>query len=194
MSELYHWANFYKTREPRKEPSNFAKFAVNWIEKGKTVYDIGSGNGRDSVFLARKNQVISVDPVGTPYRQPKKLKHMVGTVKDIIGTEIAENAVVYSRFLIHAITRKETRALVKWSKGLFIAEFRIKGDTPKIYTDHKRELWDSDDILKLFKDWELLYFYKGRGVAHFARAVKTKFKIDLETEDPLCVRIIAKRK
>lgn len=178
MNEGY-WEKFYK-KGAEEKPTDFAKFVMPWVN-GKLIYDVGAGNGRDSVFFSQHNQVIGVDPVGRPWSVNGNLRWIKGGVNDLVHLEQYPNSVIYSRFLIHAITREETKRLIRWSRGLFIAEFRVRGDKPEIYKNHRRVFWTDKSILNLFRGWELLYFHKGRGLAKF------------KDEDPLVVRIIARR-
>jgi len=110
-------------------------------------------------------------------------------IKDLKDGRICSDklsTVIYSRFFIHAIEKEKTRELIKaiGSKTYFIAEFRIEGDEPKIYKDHDRVFWNPKEFAELFNndEWERCSVWTGRGFAKY---------ID---EDPLVMRIIAKKK
>ena len=91
--------------------------------------------------------------------------------------------VIYSRFLLHAVSNKEIIKLIKWSKNYFIAEFRIVGDEPVIYQDHKRNLinlgWLINKLLE--NNFEILKLKVGRGMAKY------------KNEDPLVARVYARK-
>lgn len=180
-----HWQKFYKTNKPIKKSSPFAKYAAPLFRENSLIYDLGSGNGRDSIFFAKKGfDVISVDPNGEPYKHMDNLMHMKININTLTKkTKQVKNSIIYSRFFIHAIDKRQTKQLIEWmSSGLFIAEFRIKGDEPVLYKDHKRTLWDEDEFKKLFnrREWKSR-FWVSRGVAKY------------KNEDPLIMRVIAKR-
>lgn len=182
-----HWQKFYKTNKPLKKPSSFAKFIETFIPAKSILYDLGSGNGRDSVFFAKRNFiVVSVDPNGEPYRKELNLlKHWTINIDTFIEKIYpTKDSIIYSRFFIHAIEKKQTRDLISSiRKGMFfVAELRIKGDEPVLYKDHKRTLWDEDEFKKLFnrREWKPR-FWVSRGLAKY------------KNEDPLVLRVIAKR-
>jgi len=181
-----HWEKFYKTKKPIRKPSSFAKFIEPFIHEKSIIYDLGSGNGRDSVFFAKRNfLVVSVDPHGEPYKSESNLIHWKMDINTFLKQIIpSKPSVIYSRFFIHAIDKKQAIHLISSvKKGMFfVAEFRIKGDEPVLYKDHKRTLWDEDEFKKLFnrKEWKPR-FWISRGVAKY------------KNEDPLVMRVIAKR-
>ena len=189
-----HWKQFYKTKKAVTKPSTFAQFIQKIAGDEKyLLYDLGSGNGRDSLFFAKKGHtVISVDHNGQPYKVHKNLVHWQNDIEFFNTKVLPSNhcspklpTVIYSRFFIHSIMKKQTEDLIKGVKSrcYFLAEFRVKGDEPVLYKDHERTYWDVDEILKLFKkkDWNLQYWV-GKGFAKY------------KNEDPLIMRIVAKRK
>ena len=190
-----HWEKFYKDRKAETLPSQFAIDVIESIydivkKEKSTVFDLGSGNGRDSVFFAQKGlNVISVDRNGKPYTGIKTLMHWEVSIDDFLSLEFndrhSKGTIFYSRFFIHAIKKSQTERFIKRIKpgGHFIAEFRIKGDEPKIYQDHKRFLWDEKEFLKLFdkKEWEVFHTV-GRDFAKY------------KDENPLVMRIAAYKK
>ena len=190
-----YWKKFYKGKNAEREPSDFAKSIQEIAGKQeKLIFDLGSGNGRDSVFFAEKGHtVISVDPNSAPYKNHDNLMYWKMTIDYFIKRLKTGNTcskemptVLYSRFFIHAINKEQTKQLVNAvrPKTYFIAEFRIEGDEPKIYKDHKRTLWNPKEFAELFNndEWERCTVQTGRGFAKY------------KDEDPLVMRIIAKKK
>lgn len=183
MIEKKHWEKFYADKKAPTEPTKFAK----WVGKcfdGFTILDVGSGNGRDSLHLAKKNIVISLDPTGEPYKKHKNLAHIKKDIEWLLDSNIRFRGVVYSRFLVHAIPKEITKALIDFAPDYFVAEFRVKGDEPVIYKDHKRVYWTPEEFLKLFdkKDWKFVAHQVGRDLANY------------KNENPLVMRVIARRK
>jgi hypothetical protein len=64
-----------------------------------------------------------------------------------------------------------------------MAEFRIKGDKPKLFKDHERNLIDGKWLIDELKKngFEIIYSKKGRNMAKY------------KNENPLVGRVIAKR-
>lgn len=190
-----YWKKFYKAIKCEQEPSNFARSIQEIAGKEKWfLFDLGSGNGRDSVFFAENGHtVISVDPNNKPYKKNENLFHWKMDI-DYFNRKLKKTnmcnkdmtTVFYSRFFIHAINKEQTIELIRSMrpKTYFIAEFRIEGDEPKIYTDHKRTLWNPKEFAELFNNdqWERCTVQTGTGFAKY------------KDEDPLVMRIIAKRK
>jgi len=53
MINTAHWNKFYKKFKLLK-PSNFSKFIFRKLKKSKIIFDIGCGNGRDTIFFLTK--------------------------------------------------------------------------------------------------------------------------------------------
>ena len=55
-----YWNNFYKTNGVVNKPSLFAQYVEeNHFEPGKTLLELGCGNGRDAIFFAEKGKRVS---------------------------------------------------------------------------------------------------------------------------------------
>jgi len=181
-----HWDNFYKKGKAPAEPTEFAKFCLQYIPKNSCIIDLGCGNGRDTYFFAKQKKIMGAKglDVSTNNEWNRKANFQQGDFKDELDFDVYE--VIYSRFFIHSIdTFSITKLLQMFIKDQFLmAEFRVKGDKPKLYKDHKRNLVDSDWFIQLLiaNNFEILYFNKGRGMAKY------------KNEDPLVIRVIAKKK
>ena len=55
MINTAYWDNFYKKFKLLK-PSNFSKFILRKLKNSKTIFDVGCGNGRDTIFFLSKNK------------------------------------------------------------------------------------------------------------------------------------------
>lgn len=183
MIEKKHWEKFYAEKKAPTEPSDFAKYCGKAFKR-MTILDVGSGNGRDSLHLAKKNIVISVDPTGEPYKKHKAVSHFKWSVDRFMKTYSADGIdLLYSRFFIHAIPKKQVQNIIEWAPQWFVAEFRIKGDEPVLYKNHKRYYWEVSEFLKLFGNgWRFILVTEGKGYAQY------------KDENPLVCRIIARRK
>ena len=186
-----HWDNFYKKGKAPLKPTEFAKFCLEYMtglskNNRPILFDVGCGNGRDTLYFHKTgmfNYVIGIDEA----IENKTELGLYFEGKNFTEFDIFDCDYVYSRFFIHSIdTYHILRFLEKITyKGqILMSEFRVKGDEPKLYKDHKRNLVDSDWFLQLLisNNFEILYFEKGRGMAKY------------KTEDPLVIRVIAKKK
>lgn len=181
-----HWDNFYKKGKAPLQPTEFAKFCLKYIRPKSILIDVGCGNGRDTIYFSKQKKIsyaIGIDEA----IENKAKKGLYFEGKNFTEFDIFNCDYVYSRFFIHSIdTFHIIRFLEKITyKGqILMSEFRVKGDEPKLYKDHKRNLVDSDWFLQLLisNNFEILYFEKGKGMAKY------------KTEDPLVIRVIAKKK
>ena len=72
--DVAYWNRFYeKVIKEIQEPSDFARFVLHYLQSGKRLMDIGCGNGRDSLYFAR-NQILvtGVDASETAINQLQK--------------------------------------------------------------------------------------------------------------------------
>ena len=155
--------------------SSFAQFCLDnfFIEKNYNIVELGSGNGRDAIFLAHyKHNVIaidqsiaaidieklSLDEEVAQYLHPKALDFVQ---EDYIQYEKID--VFYSRFTIHSITEEDELSLLPKvyntlnSGGLFCVEVRTTkdplygvgkacGKNTFITDGHKRRFIDSREF------------------------------------------------
>ncbi len=180
-----YWEKFYRDNKIISEPTEFAKFCLPYIPNNTLLLDIGCGNGRDTYFFAEKDNVIGAYGIDTAILNKHNEKVAFGQMS-FTELDITCFNVVYSRFFLHSITYNEVFDIITKLQPdqLFMAEYRIVGDEPKLYPDHKRHLVDHD---KLFNDlasagFEILYQATGRDMAKY------------KTENPLVGRIIAKKR
>lgn len=51
-----YWENFYKNYDGNVEPSLFSKFVLeNYAKANNHLIELGCGNGRDAIFLLKKD-------------------------------------------------------------------------------------------------------------------------------------------
>jgi hypothetical protein len=171
-----YWQSFYK-KEKVYPPTDFAK---SFTEKyNLSLVELGCGNGRDSHYLANLfKSVIACDYACWPIGY-KNLTFIKEDLSQTLKRKCPD--VVYSRFFLHCLTNDEIVKILKWTKRFFVAEFRIKGDKPKLYK-HKRNLIDQSWFIKQLYDLGFEYnITVGRGLAKF------------KTEDPLIMRVYAEK-
>ena len=176
-----YWAEWYK-KEHYNKPTPFAKFAKQYIEHTDFICELGCGNGRDSYYFSKTNTIEAYDFAVTN-EDAKSILFFKEELKDTLNISPLYD-VVYSRFFLHCLTESEISDVLLWNQGLFIAEFRAKGDEPVLWTDHERHYISDNRLLGMLcaYGYEILYYKKGRDMAKF------------KNENPLVIRVVARRK
>lgn len=176
------WVKFYKEKKAPSGPSTFAKFIASKNLKGNHLFDIGSGNGRDTYYLGKKYMTIGVDANSQP-RTKKGILFIKSNIERLKDEFFRSADIIYTRFFLHSITQEQTERIIKNTTGYFCSEARAIGDEPKIYSEHKRNFVDPEWLLETLinENFEILHFEKRRGLAKY------------KNEDPLVIRVIAKK-
>ena len=179
-----NWITFYENKKAPLEPSSFAKFILKWGVPGNDLIDLGCGNGRDTYALAERYSALGVDPANCPERTG--WARFTKAPWQSMIKQITQAEIVYSRFFLHSIPPEEVAEIIRLTPRYFVAEARHVGDVPKVYpdNDHERHYVDGQWLLDVLADnGFVVHFYEmGRGLAPY------------KDEDPLLVRVIAKRK
>lgn len=178
-----YWRDFYsKNNKDINKPSSFALWFIKnaklfEISLSKSIYDIGCGNGRDSQYFMKEGLDIVSTDVNSDYGYGEDVIQFMGR-KLRAGT-------FYSRFFLHSIEDIVILDFIKMiPKGsFFVAEYRVKGDKPKIYTNHKRNFIDQDWLLTVLirEGYEIKFSQVSKDLAPF------------KNENPLIGRVVAKK-
>jgi len=177
---MNYWEKFYQ-QEHTLEPTQFATWIAPSLEKYNQLFDAGCGNGRDSYYLSKFCDVVGIDRYTTPYSRPHAI-FVRGNIENLKYKD--NNYILYSRFLFHSIPYRKVLRIIKNKWDTIIAEFRLEGDKPIIFTNHKRYLINGDRLLKdlVNNGYNIKLFVSGRGLAKY------------KNEDPLVGRIVCQRK
>jgi bifunctional enzyme CysN/CysC len=169
-----HWNRFYSGSNLVDEPSNFALSVSTAIPAAAKLIEVGCGNGRDSIHFAKLgNDVIGID-ISKAAIEVCRTTHVHPNVQFInsalrdVGSEHNQTFdVVYSRFVLHAMTESEevdtltaAHRLLR-PKGRMFIECRSINDplarkgevislTERIH-GHYRRFIVMDDLLKRMK-------------------------------------------
>ena len=210
-----YWNTYYQQHGKDKgisKCSSFAQFCLDnfFIEKNYNIVELGSGNGRDAIFLAHyKHNVIAIDQSiaaidieklsldleVAQYLHPKAL--------DFIQEDYSQYEkidVFYSRFTIHSITKVDEELLLPnvynalSSNGLFCIEVRtIKdplygvgescGEDTFITDNHQRRFINSSVFRKQVLDlgFKELYFIEEDNLSIY------------KNDNPVLMRIILQK-
>ncbi len=113
-----YWNKFY-TKNITTEPSLFARFVLNYMEEGRSLLDIGCGNGRDSIFFACNGLLVTgIDASNVAIENLQK-NGMVDKVAfvcdDFVNSDVYKRKFYYcySRFSLHAINLEQQETLLK---------------------------------------------------------------------------------
>jgi len=205
-----YWDDFYKNNF-KHTPSQFCVCVLTEIPTDAVVVELGSGNGRDSLYFASQGHItvaldLSHEAIASCISESKtrQVEHTTFMQADLtsqqdvakainIARQKAENRniVFYSRFVMHSLDDKQEQALLSiLSKNmnageLIYFEFRSKEDEnlDKHFGGHYRRYVDSNVFLSRLAalNFSINYSLIGQGMAKY------------KEEDPFVIRIIAKK-
>lgn len=177
--EKDYWDTFYKQygyEDKIQKHSTFAEFCQLEIFKSKqlNIVELGSGNGRDSIFFVKNNHnIVAIDQsiiaidiehdrLSPNYKEKILLKNADFILEDY--STYFDIDIFYSRFTLHSITEEDENILLdkvyKSLKkgGIFCIEARtikdpLYGKGKKLekhafFTDHYRRFIDTDIFIK----------------------------------------------
>lgn len=204
-----YWEKYYSDIGPTEQPSDFARFcATKYNESFGRLYDIGCGNGRDSLFFSSCSiPCTGVDQCQIATEKNKQRKEQLGLDSIFIQSDFSACDYdslssgpysIYSRFTLHAINyEEEARLFLHLNSGrdlkcIFIEARSLRdglygqGDNIGLHefmTSHYRRFIDPAVLRATLEvNFDVVFFEEAQGFA------KT------ETEDPCLIRLIAKRR
>lgn len=202
-----YWNKFYKSKKKLQKPSKFAKFCLKYLKKfNGDLIDVGCGDGRDLLFFNKKRvNVIGIDNSHKALKFIKKeepnLKNklLLKNFSKVKFDRVSKNSVIYSRFTLHTITKKEELEflknlyLSKKVKLIFIETRTIKDDfygkgkkvgKNEYIFSHYRRFIDPEELTNQLKKnkFKVIYFSLKKNYAKFKK------------ENPCVLRLIAKKK
>lgn len=186
-----YWDEFYKHygyESSIQKHSSFVEFCQQEFFNNKkfNIVELGSGNGRDSIFLVKNNHnVIAIDQSDVAIDIEKEMllsihkENIVLKNTDFILEDYLSYSVIdifYSRFTMHSISENNEDIILRKvydslkKGGMFCIEARTINDPMygkgkalgghAFYTDHYRRFLDSDTFIKKVLDlgFKLIYF------------------------------------
>ncbi len=208
-----YWNNFY-SKWVIDIPSQFCVQMLTEVEPRHTIVEFGSGNGRDSHYVAHQgHMVVAMDLSAEAVAKSRAamaqrdIAHGLFSVGDVAceedvaglvslgrdqGHADSRSVVVYSRFVLHSLDdEQEQHFLSALSRHLLpgdslYLEFRCSEDaaTEKIFGDHYRRYVDTDNLLR-----ELSGSY-GFAIEY---SLTGQGMAKYRDEDPFVSRIIARK-
>lgn len=135
-----YWDQYYRNKVCATQPSPFARYVSTLVEPGKSLVELGCGNGRDAVYFAGLGlQVLALDMsrAAIEMLQAMEVENAQFLCGDFINAEVFQPELcdyVYSRFTIHSINQNQEQVLLKnmfrtlKSGGKFFIEVRSVHD------------------------------------------------------------------
>jgi tellurite methyltransferase len=124
-----YWDKFYSKNPDLHQPSNFAKYILNFMEQNNlkvNLFDLGCGNARDTVYFALNNvsahgidqshEAIEIDKNKYKVNQNLSFSSDDFTRFEFDDFNFKNNNLkysLYSRFTLHAINYSEEEVLLK---------------------------------------------------------------------------------
>lgn len=127
MSNQSYWDRFYEQPHPDlAEPSSFARLCVSLLSPDDSVFEIGCGNGRDALYMARSGlRVFASDPSLTALAEvrsrmqrepfPHRPRLVARPMDNLDDRHAGELEAVYVRFVLHAVTAEVASAGLQWA-------------------------------------------------------------------------------
>ncbi|WP_028547141.1 class I SAM-dependent methyltransferase [Paenibacillus taiwanensis] len=202
-----YWDNYYTKAEASNEPTKFATDILSVLEKGKTLIELGCGNGRDSLFFAANDiRVIAIDQSKNAISKLQSNyanENIQFAAKDFIRSNVLKTNnydYVYSRFTLHSITEEEEDILLnnvynsmKTGGQFFIEARSIKdeiyglgkqvGKNSYYYNEHYRRFIVLDELVQKLQliGFQISSMVEGNNYAVY------------KDENPVVIRVIAKK-
>ncbi len=190
-----YWYSFYAAKSVGGKlmpPSQFAAFVAPEIEPECALFDIGCGNGRDSLFFAELGfKVVSLDASETAINvaleksRERGLTNIQFLQENVTSPALRRSisqlgektACVYSRFFLHAITESEQMQFFDALADTLLPghsvafEYRTTADQAleKEAPPHYRRYQDAADVNAQLeaRGFKALYTIEGQGFAKY---------------------------
>ena len=201
---INHWDKYYKKDNIPKFPSPFAEYVANQLDTQKTILEIGCGNGRDSKFFSSLgHHVTGLDRSVEAIELCKKLyldesiEFFFGTITDIEKINRKKYDLIYSRFVIHAMSLDEEVKTLNTSyrllkkNGQFFTECRSINDP---LSEKGKILSHTERMDGHYRRFIILKEFKQRLVQEGFRINKTTESdglAKLGDDDPVVIRLNA---
>jgi len=201
-----YWDAYYKKQIAPINPSSFAMYVESRMHNHQKILEIGCGNGRDSVFFAKKgHQVTALDrskgviDICKQNYAYNSIDFISGLLPDIDFLPKGNYNIVYSRFVFHAMPLQEEIDVIQKSfellklGGHIYIECRSVNDplfrkgaliskTERV-EGHYRRFIVLDELLDRLTScgFELIKTEESKGLAVFG------------DDDPVVIRVCAKK-
>lgn len=117
-----YWKNIYSKQSESELPSLFARYIAETLSiEGKSIIELGCGNGRDAIFFANANANVTaidqcdniIELLDLRFQKVDNLK-FICTDFTCLDDSIKYD-IVYSRFTFHSISKAQEENVVDWA-------------------------------------------------------------------------------
>jgi ubiquinone/menaquinone biosynthesis C-methylase UbiE len=127
MRDQAYWDRFYEQPHPDlAQPSSFARLCLSRMSPTDTVFEVGCGNGRDALYMARHGlRVFASDASHVALREVRRVSSretfshpprlVARPIERLDDRHAGEIDVVYMRFVLHAVTAEEASIGLRWA-------------------------------------------------------------------------------
>ncbi len=197
-----YWEKYYENHNEPFKPSSFAQDISCYLEEGKSIIDLGCGNGRDTIIFGYKLKSVGVDQCQNIVETLNGLVKFKDNLKcsfkcgDFTNLEDDIYDYAYSRFTLHSITEKQEDDVIDWVfrniRCYFFIE--VRSDQDELVgksTDHYRRFVNMENLLtKLIdKGFKIRYAEIDKGFSRYENG----YNVDYNSDDPKLIRIIASK-
>jgi ubiquinone/menaquinone biosynthesis C-methylase UbiE len=192
-----YWNKFYEANDLVHKPSSFARHVEDkYFKDGKTLLELGCGNGRDAVFFAEKGNKVSALDLSTQTIHTLSsinIKNAEFFNQDFSQLSSFRNFdYVYSRFTLHSIDEETEQVVLQQlpqvlkSGGLFLLEARSLKDEKlekSFGTGHFRRYLDFEATIEKMErlNFKVIEQIESQGLSPY------------KEEDPFLMRIVAEK-
>lgn len=201
-----YWNQYYQNKICSTEPSPFAKYVSTLVDAGKTMVDLGCGNGRDTIYFAgrgMKMTAIDLSDSAIYILKQQSIPNTEFICADFVNQPDPHGNgydYAYSRFTIHSINQTQERVLLRSifgalrHGGKFFIEVRSihdplfgRGEALErnafFYDNHYRRFIVLDELKTGLQEFgfQIEYAQEKTGFAPYGN------------DDPPVIRIVAKK-
>lgn len=201
-----YWNQYYQNKICSTEPSPFAKYVSTLVDAGKTMVDLGCGNGRDTIYFAgrgMKMTAIDLSDSAIYILKQQSIPNTEFICADFVNQPDPHGNgydYAYSRFTIHSINQTQERILLRSifgalrHGGKFFIEVRSihdplfgRGEALErnafFYDNHYRRFIVLDELKTGLQEFgfQIEYAQEKTGFAPYGN------------DDPPVIRIVAKK-
>lgn len=205
-----YWEKVYAKQAEVSKPSLFALHVAESIGvTRKRLIELGCGNGRDSIFFANENSVVtavdqSINSIRFLKNRFVKLTNIKFFCRDFTALDNNEKYdIVYSRFTLHSISAEQEENVLSWAhfnldtNGKFCIE--VRGKENEIYgigqsVENEPDAFIFDDHFRRFIDFKKLCNKLETMGFYLHYADEKKGFAPYNGEDETYIRIIATKK
>jgi adenylylsulfate kinase-like enzyme len=129
MGKQSHWNDYYSKSRAPTNPSPFGTAVTDRLAGRRAILEVGCGNGRDAAHFASLGyNVTAIDVAAAAIEQCRRLHAelpatFIETSLPAISSDYANSFdVVYSRFVLHAMTLDEETDLLKGAAQVLVED------------------------------------------------------------------------